>query len=97
MDCVRTAVRQKAKSVKCLYRRDKANMPGSAREVGNAEEEGVDFVWLTSPKSFIGDKKVKEVEVSKMKLGEPDASGRRRPVPVTNGEFKIKADLVIKS
>ena len=97
MDCVRTAVRQKAKSVKCLYRRDKANMPGSAREVGNAEEEGVDFVWLTSPKSFIGDKKVTEVEVSKMKLGEPDASGRRRPVPVTDGEFKIKADLVIKS
>ena len=97
MDCVRTAVRQKAKSVKCLYRRDKANMPGSAREVGNAEEEGVDFVWLTSPKSFIGDKKVKEVEVSKMKLGEPDASGRRRPVPVTDGEFKIKAELVIKS
>ncbi len=97
MDCVRTAVRQKAKSVKCLYRRDKANMPGSAREVGNAEEEGVDFVWLTSPKSFIGDKKVKEVEVSKMKLGEPDASGRRRPEPVTDGEFKIKADLVIKS
>ena len=97
MDCVRTAVRQKAKSVKCLYRRDKANMPGSAREVGNAEEEGVDFVWLTSPKSFIGEKEVKEIEVSKMRLGEPDASGRRRPVPVTDGEFKIKADLVIKS
>ena len=54
-------------------------------------EEGVDFVWLTSPKSFIGDKKVKEVEVNKMKLGEPDASGRRRPEPVTDGEFKIKA------
>ena len=97
MDCVRTAVRQKAKSVKCLYRRDKANMPGSAREVGNAEEEGVNFVWLTSPKSFIGDKKVYEVEVSKMKLGEPDASGRRRPIPIVDGEFKIKADLVIKS
>ena len=97
MDCVRTAVRQKAKSVKCLYRRDKENMPGSAREVGNAEEEGVDFVWLTSPKSFIGDKKVNEVEVSKMKLGEPDASGRSRPLPVVDGEFKIKADLVIKS
>ena len=97
MDCVRTAVRQKAKSVKCLYRRDKVNMPGSAREVGNAEEEGVDFVWLTSPKSFIGDKKVNEVEVSKMKLGEPDASGRRRPIPAVDGEFKIKADLVIKS
>ena len=97
MDCVRTAIRQKAKSVKCLYRRDKVNMPGSAREVGNAEEEGVDFVWLTSPKSFIGDKKVNEVEVNKMKLGEPDASGRRRPIPVVDGEFKIKADLVIKS
>ena len=97
MDCVRTAIRQKAKSVKCLYRRDKSNMPGSAREVGNAEEEGVNFVWLTSPKSFIGNKKVNEVEVSKMKLGEPDASGRRRPIPVVDGVFKIKADLVIKS
>ena len=97
MDCVRTAVRQNAKSVKCLYRRDRENMPGSVREVGNAEEEGVDFIWLTSPKSFLGEKKVREVEVSKMKLGEPDASGRRRPIPVDNGEFKIKADLVIKS
>ena len=97
MDCVRTAVRQKAKSVKCLYRRDRANMPGSAREVGNAEEEGVNFIWLTSPMSFLGDKKVNEVEVSKMKLGEPDASGRRRPIQVQDGEFKIKADLVIKS
>ncbi|MDC3152204.1 NAD(P)-dependent oxidoreductase [Pelagibacteraceae bacterium] len=97
MDCVRTAVRQKAKSVKCLYRRDRANMPGSAREVGNAEEEGVDFVWLTSPKSFIGDTKINEVEVSKMELGDPDASGRRRPIPVKDGEYKIKADLVIKS
>ncbi len=97
MDCVRTAVRQNAKSVKCLYRRDRENMPGSVREVGNAEEEGVDFIWLTSPKSFLGEKKVRDVEVSKMKLGEPDASGRRRPIPVDNGEFKIKADLVIKS
>ena len=97
MDCVRTAVRQKAKSVKCLYRRNKENMPGSAREVGNAEEEGVDFVWLTSPKSFIGNKSVNEVEVSKMELGEPDASGRSRPIPITDGQFKIKADLVIKS
>ncbi len=97
MDCVRTAVRQKAKSVKCLYRRDRANMPGSAREVGNAEEEGVEFIWLTGPKSFLGEEKVEGVEVSKMKLGEPDASGRRRPFPVQDGEFKIKADLVIKS
>jgi glutamate synthase (NADPH/NADH) small chain len=52
MDCVRTSIRQKAKSVKCLYRRDKENMPGSAREVANAEEEGVEFVWLSSPKEF---------------------------------------------
>tara|TARA_X000001036_G_scaffold396649_1_gene398337 strand:- start:1562 stop:3001 length:1440 start_codon:yes stop_codon:yes gene_type:complete len=97
MDCVRTAVRQKAKSVKCLYRRDRENMPGSAREVGNAEEEGVEFIWLTSPKQFIGDKKVKEVEVDRMKLGEPDSSGRKMPIINPGAEFKIPADLVIKS
>ena len=73
MDCVRTSVRQKAKSVKCLYRRDRENMPGSAREVGNAIEEGVEFIWLTSPKSFVGTSKVEAVEVNKMKLGEPDS------------------------
>ena len=97
MDCVRTSIRQKAKSVKCLYRRDKENMPGSVREVGNAEEEGVEFVWLTSPKKFHGNKKVEEVEVNKMKLGEPDSSGRKRPEIQTGSEFKISADLVIKS
>ena len=97
MDCVRTSVRQKAKSVKCLYRRDRENMPGSAREVGNAIEEGVEFVWLTSPKSFIGLKKVEAVEVNKMKLGEPDSSGRRRPEIDKGSEYKIQADLVIKS
>ncbi len=97
MDCVRTSVRQKAKSVKCLYRRDRENMPGSAREVGNAIEEGVEFVWLTSPKSFIGTNKVKAVEVNKMKLGEPDSSGRRRPEVDKGSEYKIPADLVIKS
>ena len=97
MDCVRTSIRQKAKSVKCLYRRDKENMPGSAREVGNAEEEGVEFVWLTSPKKFHGNKRVEEVEVNKMKLGEPDSSGRKRPEIQTGSEFKIPADLVIKS
>ncbi len=97
MDCVRTSVRQKAKSVKCLYRRDRENMPGSAREVGNAIEEGVEFVWLTSPKSFIGTKKVEAVEVNKMKLGEPDSSGRRRPEIDLGSEYKIPADLVIKS
>ena len=97
MDCVRTSVRQKAKSVKCLYRRDRENMPGSAREVGNAIEEGVEFVWLTSPKSFIGENKVSAVEVNKMKLGQPDASGRRRPEIDLGSEYKISADLVIKS
>ncbi|MDC0858559.1 NAD(P)-dependent oxidoreductase [Pelagibacteraceae bacterium] len=97
MDCVRTSIRQKAKSVKCLYRRDRENMPGSAREVGNAIEEGVEFIWLTSPKSFIGDKKVNAVEVNKMKLGEPDSSGRRRPEIEVDSEYKIPADLVIKS
>ena len=97
MDCVRTSVRQKAKSVKCLYRRDRENMPGSAREVGNAIEEGVDFVWLTSPKGFIGSSKVEAVEVNKMKLGEPDSSGRRRPEVDLGSEYKIPADLVIKS
>ena len=97
MDCVRTAIRQKAKSVKCLYRRDKKNMPGSAREVGNAEEEGVEFIWLTSPKKFLGDEKVLGVEVNKMQLGEPDSSGRKRPVIRENSEYKIDADIVIKS
>ena len=97
MDCVRTSVRQKAKSVKCLYRRDRENMPGSAREVGNAIEEGVEFIWLTSPKSFIGNKKVEAVEVNKMKLGEPDSSGRRRPEIEVGSEYEINADLVIKS
>ena len=97
MDCVRTAIRQNAKSVKCLYRRDKANMPGSAREVKNAEEEGVEFIWLTSPKKFIGNKKISEVEVSKIQLGNPDSSGRRTPMIQKNSEYTIEADLVIKS
>jgi glutamate synthase (NADPH/NADH) small chain len=97
MDCVRTSIRQKAKSVKCLYRRDRENMPGSSREVGNAIDEGVEFIWLTNPKSFIGDTKVNSVEVNKMKLGEPDSSGRRRPEIENGSEYKISADLVIKS
>jgi glutamate synthase (NADPH) small chain len=97
MDCVRTAVRQKAKSVKCLYRRDRENMPGSTREVGNAEEEGVNFIWLTSPKKFIGKKDVSGIEVNRMQLGDPDSSGRRRPVIQEGSEYKIEADIVIKS
>jgi glutamate synthase (NADPH/NADH) small chain len=97
MDCVRTSVRQNAKSVKCLYRRDKKNMPGSAREVGNAEEEGVEFVWLSSPKEFIGKNKVEGLIVNKIKLGEPDDSGRRKPEIQNNSEFNIKADIVIEA
>ena len=72
-------------------------MPGSAREVYNAEEEGVEFIWLTSPKRFIGKEKVSEVEVSKIELGEADASGRRKPIIQENSEYKIEADIVIKS
>jgi len=97
MDCVRTSVRQHAKSVKCLYRRDKKNMPGSAREVANAEEEGVEFVWLSNPKEFKGTNKIESLIVDKMKLGEPDESGRRKPIIEKNSEFEIKADLVIKA
>ena len=97
MDCVRTSIRQNAKSVKCLYRRDKENMPGSAREVKNAEEEGVEFVWLSSPKEFIGKNKVESLVVDKINLGEPDETGRRKPEIKANSEFNIQADLVIKS
>ena len=97
MDCVRTAVRQGAKSVKCLYRRDRANMPGSQREVKNAEEEGVEFVWLTAPEAFDGTDQVTGVRATKMRLGAPDASGRRAPEPDPGSEFRIEADLVIKA
>ncbi len=97
MDCVRTSVRQNAKTVKCLYRRDRENMPGSNREVYNAEEEGVEFIWLSAPKKFIGSEKVSSVLVEKMKLEKADSSGRKRPVPIINSDFQIKADLVIKA
>ena len=97
MDCVRTSIRQNAKSVKCLYRRDKENMPGSAREVGNAEEEGVEFVWLSSPKEFVGINKVERLIVDKIKLGEPDDSGRSKPEIQKNSEFNINVDMVIKA
>ena len=97
MDCVRTSIRQKAKSVKCLYRRDKENMPGSAREVANAEEEGVEFVWLSSPKEFKGINKVEKLIVDQIKLGDPDESGRRKPEVQQDSSFEIKADMVIKA
>jgi len=95
MDCVRTAVRQGAKSVKCLYRRDRENMPGSQREVANAEEEGVEFVWLSGPKSFDGDSRVETVRAAKMRLGAPDASGRRAPEAHPKSDFTLDADMVI--
>ena len=97
MDCVRTAIRQGAKSVKCLYRRDRANMPGSQREVANAEEEGVEFVWLSGPQSFDGGDTVSSVKVRKMRLGAPDASVRRAPEPDPAGDYSVNADLVIKA
>ncbi len=94
MDCVRTAVRQGAVSVKCLYRRDRANMPGSQREVANAEEEGVEFVWLSAPKGFTGDA-VAGVMVQKMRLGAPDATGRQMPELIDGADYLENADLVI--
>ena len=97
MDCVRTSIRQNAKSVKCIYRRDKENMPGSSREVSNAEEEGVEFVWLSSPKEFVGKNKVESLIVNKIKLGKPDESGRRKPEVQKNNQFEVKADMVIKA
>lgn len=97
MDCVRTAVRQEAKSVTCLYRRDRDNMPGSAREVKHAEEEGVVFRFLSAPTGFIGKGKIEQVRVGKMRLGAPDESGRRKVEPSDEGAVQINADLVIKA
>jgi glutamate synthase (NADPH/NADH) small chain len=94
MDCVRTSIRQGATSVKCLYRRDRANMPGSQREVQNAEEEGVQFEWLTAPKGFVGDP-VTGVMVQKMRLGAPDATGRQAPEVIEGADYVEDADLVI--
>ena len=96
MDCVRTSVRQGAASVTCLYRRDKVNMPGSMREVKNAEEEGVEFAWLSAPEAFLGDGHVTGVRVQKMRLGLPDATGRQSIEP-TDTRTTVPADLVIKA
>jgi glutamate synthase (NADPH/NADH) small chain len=98
MDCVRTAVRQGARSVTCLYRRDKANMPGSMREVSNAEEEGVRFEWLAAPRSILGEAtSVTGVRAVRMRLGSPDASGRQAPEETPGSDFDIPAQLVIKA
>ncbi len=97
MDCVRTAVRQGAASVQCLYRRDRANMPGSMREVGHAEEEGVEFVWQVAPEAFLGNGDVDGVRATRMRLGTPDATGRQRPEPIPDSSFTLEADLAIKA
>ncbi len=97
MDCVRTAVRQGATSVKCLYRRDRDNMPGSQREVANAEEEGVEFVWLTAPKGFTGTDHVTGVKAAKMRLGPSDSTGRQAPEPVPGSDYTEPCDLAIKA
>ena len=96
MDCVRTAIRQDAASVKCVYRRDRDNMPGSQREVANAEEEGVEFLWLSAPKGFAGDP-VSGVMIQQMRLGAPDATGRRSPEVIEGADYLEEADLVIKA
>ena len=95
MDCVRTAIRQEANSVKCLYRRDKENMPGSAREVNNAEEEGVEFLWQSLPKNMKQSNKKYNLQCVKMKLSEPDADGRRIPQQIEGSDFNLEADMVI--
>jgi len=97
MDCVRTAVRQGSASVKCLYRRDQKNMPGSQTEVFNAIEEGIEFNWLTLPINFIGNKKIEIVKTVKMHLGSPDETGRRHPEQVSSSEYEIKCDLIIEA
>lgn len=98
MDCVRTAVREGAKSVSCMYRRDETNMPGSERETQNAKEEGVHFEWLASPKS-IHDKKghVTSVRTARMRLGQRDASGRQSFSEIKGADFCMKADIVIQA
>ena len=97
MDCVRTAVRQNAKSVTCLYRRDRVNMPGSQREVQNAEEEGVNFQWLSAPSQFLGQDEISSVRAQRIHLGQPDATGRQVPNLLPGSEFEVSADIVIKA
>src|SRR3546814_13399063 len=96
MDCVRTAVRQGAKVVRCLYRRDRKNMPGSQREVANAEEEDVEFVWLSAPEAFLGDTAVQAVRAQRVHLDMPDAPGRQAPQVIDGSHFTLVADMVLK-
>ena len=95
MDCNRTAIRQEARGVTCAYRRDEANMPGSVREVQNAKEEGVRFLFNRQPIEIVGDGKVEGVKVIKTQLGEPDENGRQRPEPIEGSEEILRADAVL--
>ncbi len=97
MDCVRTATRQGARSVKCVYRRDRLNMPGSIREVNHAEEEGVEFIWLTTPEAYLGQKKIKGIRAVKVRLGSSDSSGRQSPELIADSSHDLKCDLAIKA
>lgn len=95
MDCNRTSIRQNAASVTCAYRRDEDNMPGSRREVANAREEGVQFLFNRQPVAIVGNTKVEGVKVVTTKLGEPDHNGRRRPEPIPGSEEVLPADMVL--
>jgi glutamate synthase (NADPH/NADH) small chain len=95
MDCNRTSIRQGANSVTCAYRRDEENMPGSRREVANAKEEGVQFLFNRQPVAIVGDNKVEGVKVVTTRMGEPDAKGRRRPEIVPGSEEVLPADVVL--
>ena len=95
MDCNRSAIRQSAASVTCAYRRDEENMPGSRREVQNARQEGVQFLFNRQPVEIVGDGKVEGIKVITTELGEPDEQGRRRPIPVEGSEEIFSADAVL--
>lgn len=95
MDCVRTAIRQGAASVTCLYRRDRENMPGSAQEVRNAEEEGVTFCWLSAPVEFLGEQRIEGIRIQTMRLGGVGLTGRRDVEPICGDVKVMESDLVI--
>ena len=97
MDCVRTAVRQEAAEVVCLYRRDRDNVPGSRREIGNAMEEGVSFAWLSAPEAVLGTHGANGMRVHKMALGLPDATGRKSFHPVPDSSFSMRADMIVEA
>ncbi len=97
MDAARTALRMGAESVKVIYRRSRKEMPARAEEIHHAEQEGIEFLLLNDAVEILGDTKVVGMKVRKMQLGEPDANGRARPVPIANSEFDIEVDQVIMS